>query len=152
MAFLQWTTPGDWEALHGITIRNMPLFSDMTFSEFVAVHFFRQGWTILQGQKIIGAISFSDYAPGLAAAVHCIVDRRYRFQWANPEMISPIREFVRALQVKEVIGITIVGHTEYLGRTLEKMGFRFDGVWPRAYGRNGQFYDLKIYKLPIAPA
>jgi RimJ/RimL family protein N-acetyltransferase len=146
-----WTTPDHWERLHAVVTANIPLLADMTFAEFTAVHFGRQGFTLFHGKRIIGFISFSDLIyPGLDVAVHITVDKRYHGQWFTPELIRPVADFVKhTLRVIKVTVVTIVGHTDHLERMILKMGFRYQECLPGALARNGNVYDLKVYGLLI---
>ena len=152
MIHLDWTTPDHWRAIHEITKGSILLFSDQTFAEFAAVHFRRQGFTIFNGKKVIGYISFSDYLyPGLDVAVHVTVDKKYRGQWFNPELLRPVMNFVKGiLKLMKLTAVTIVGHTDHLGKTIEKAGFQYETRLPGAFTWQGKKYDLKTYGLYIS--
>ncbi len=74
-------------------VENIALFSGMNFSEFGAYAFYRQGWIVFGGERIIGSIALSD-CNGSSVAIHLTVDKRCHGQWASPEMLEAVSDLL----------------------------------------------------------
>lgn len=151
MISVEWTTPEHWRDIHKIAVENIPLFSDMTFQEFVASAFSRQGWTVLHRGKVVGAIALSDYQPGLCVYLHAYIDRKYQAQWLEPGVLQKVSDFAsKTLGVPKLSAFTICGHTDKLGKALKVMGFTCetgDSCIRQAYRRAGKLFDMKMYGI-----
>ena len=151
MIKIEWTAPHHWPEIHKICVENIPLFADMTLAEFIQSAFSRQGWTLRNGSKIIGAIALSDYLPGISVMLHVYIDKRYHKQWISRKVLQTVSEFAESvLSVPKMVAVLICGQVEKLERALKTMGFTCEtgnAGLRKAYCRNGQFYDLKIYGI-----
>lgn len=121
-----------------------------SFEEFKKLFDTRSGFVVRMHDRIIGAISFSDWIPEHDITIHCFIDPDYHGKWAlcRRHYRSVFDYCFIGLQLKRVSGFCIPGISDAAGRMLLGLGFKDEGMLRQKIKYpDGKIYDIKLYGL-----
>lgn len=137
-----------YRELHAISLRAEKLPCE--FAEFSGCLEQRTGWTVMNGAKVIGCITFSDYVQDHDIVIHCFIDPSAWGRWAlRREFGRQVFDYCfEEMNCQRVTGYSITGVSDKAATFLEALGFKEEGVLrQKAKLKGGGVHDLKIYGL-----
>lgn len=108
----------------------------------------REGFTIINGNEIVGCVLFDHIVKGHDANIHCFVNPEYQGKWMRKRLLNHIFDY--AFDDLGLARITSVqsGLTDNkVEDVVMALGFKPEGVIRNGYKLNNSFYDLKMYGL-----
>ena len=140
--------PDQFKELYHIAMECEPFQSDMSLAKFMMVMNSREGWTVVDGTKIIGAVTYGDFAPLQDATLHVFIDKNYHGRWVTRGMLSmAFRYPFKTLRLPRISGFCVVGLSDHVGKNLLDLGFKEEGKRRNAYRLNDRYFDVKLYGM-----
>ena len=136
-------------ALYKIAVEAEPYGSDITEAQFRAVMGTREGYVVVgRDGKLVGCISFSDFAPGIDIVLHCMVEDKCRGRWITRKMLKTVFGYLfEDLGLPRVSGFCIPGMSDVAGEALLRLGFKCEGLKRKSARLPDGFHDVKIFGM-----
>jgi len=123
-------------------------FADHNFyDQFIDELSRRRGFTIWEGDILLGMVSFSDYIPGNLVAIHFLQAIGNVGSLTRKVLREAFRFPFRELHLPRIMSYRIVGVTDNAGDFLKRLGFRAEGVLKEALQLPDSRADLEIYGM-----
>lgn len=119
------------------------------YETFIMAMSKRQGFVVCDGNKVIGAVTFSDYIPGCEVSIHIFILPQYHGKWAMKRQWYKII-FSYPFDILKVprVSAYIVKPYEKVEKFLIALGFKLEGILRRkTLWIDGSYCDLAIYSL-----
>lgn len=114
--------------------------SDRLFSQ-------REGFVLLNSQdKVVGHVTFSDYAVRLDVIIHCSVLPEYHSRWLTKSIYKQVFDNVfDELQCVRASGWAIEGLTDLTFH--ERLGFQKEGIYRNGLRIRDKYYNIHRFGM-----
>jgi RimJ/RimL family protein N-acetyltransferase len=140
--------PDHYQELYGIAKEHDPSFRAESMDHYINIMEHQDGWVVVDGDQIIGCISFSDYKPNLDVIAHCFIHSGWHGGWCTKEILREYFGYAfNDLKVKRVSTFSIVGITDRAAMFIMSLGFKMEGVVRKIALYGGEYRDVAIFGM-----
>jgi RimJ/RimL family protein N-acetyltransferase len=151
MPYLKPLSPNDYALLYPIITANEPFAEKTSLQAMVLALAQQEGWTVWDGDKIIGVISLSNFRVLHSVMIHVVLDKAYIRKWASRQMVRQVFHYLFSpdlLDLVKVYSYAIPGVTTDVERQLEQLGFKEEGIDRKGFvAPNGECFDMVNYSM-----
>lgn len=105
----------------------------------------REGFVVLDGDRVIGAVTFSDFIPGADITIHCDIDPSYQRRWVTRNICREVFSWVyNDLGLPRCSTFTFPGKTDIAERFVIALGFKMEGLKQKAALLSDGLSDVKL--------
>jgi RimJ/RimL family protein N-acetyltransferase len=141
----------DFPLLHPILVREEPFGKSVTLNQMHVIFAGHEGWTIWSGNRLVGAITLSNFRMLHSVVVHAVVDRELHGRWATRRILKQMFNYVfgdNYLCLHKLYAFAIPHHTYQAAKLLTDLGFTVWGVDKcGGVAPDGSHYDVINYEL-----
>jgi len=139
----------DFEALYRIVVSEEPFGETVSFEHLKMRMKGRDGWTLWNGEELIGALTLFDLQPLLNMSIHVMIDRNMHRRWINREILRQMFCYAFGdLELRRLSSHWIPGLTDDAAILLASLGFRIEGTVRKGFrDPYGNFWDVVIFGM-----
>ena len=127
-----------------------PFAEDMapTLAHFRAGMGALEGFALLDGETVVGGITFTSHVPLVDVLIHAVVSKRLKGRWLTREILGTVFGYCFTdLELPRVSAYALPGLTADAEWLLLKMGFRLEGVKECAALLPDGYHDVLLFGM-----
>ena len=106
------------------------------------------GFALVDGERVIGGITFTGLVPLVDVLIHAVVDRRVKGRWLSRGVLETVFRYVfEDLKLPRVSAYALPGLTPDAEWLLVKMGFHLEGVKACAALLPDGYHDVLLFGM-----
>ena len=106
------------------------------------------GFALLDGEALIGGVTFTAHVPLVDVLIHAVVSRKARGRWLTREVLGAVFGYCFTdLELPRVSAYALPGLTAEAEWLLLKMGFRLEGVKEAAALLPDGYHDVLLFGM-----
>jgi RimJ/RimL family protein N-acetyltransferase len=107
-----------------------------------------EGFALLDGETVVGGITFTAHVPLVDVLIHAVVSKRVKARWLNREILGVVfRHVFEDLELPRVSAYALPGLNAESEWLLMKMGFRLEGVKECAALLPDGYHDVCLFGM-----
>ena len=107
-----------------------------------------EGFALLDGETVVGGITFTAHVPLVDVLIHAVVSRKARGRWLTREVLGTVFGYCFTdLELPRVSAYALPGLTAEAEWLLLKMGFRLEGVKEAAALLPDGYHDVILFGM-----
>lgn len=149
MSWLVEMAPSHYRELYDVLKEHDPTFDADSFEQFACIFSSLSGWSVVEGDKVIGMIALSHHTPGHDIMIHFCVDPEYRGRWVTRSILRTLFGHIfGTLELVRATTLLVVGlNDESLRKVTEHLGFKAEGLTRKGIKIKGQFMDVITFGM-----
>lgn len=119
-----------------------------TYGQFYRAMKERTGFIIIDRERIVGAVTFSDLVEGSDVVIHALIHPDYHNRWITKSMCKIILHYpFSVLKATRISAPICVNFHPEAAKLVERLGFVEEGVLRKRLPVNGELYDIKLFGM-----
>lgn len=107
-----------------------------------------EGFALLDGDAVVGAVTFTAHVPLVDVLIHAVVSRRVKARWLTREILGVVfRHIFEELELPRVSAYALPGLTADAEWLLIRMGFHVEGVKACAALMPDGYHDVVLFGM-----